>query len=312
MSAGGLDLEVVPRGASSLEPGERTTLDTNLGTMLQHALADPLRLDVATAAQPGSRFERAAEALCDLVARARRERVIRQYRVREELTGSAKGQLRFPAQALVAPTRPGLFASRWVELDEHTPENRLLKASLAFCRTRRRPAAPAGRRHPGDVPVHRGGAQSSPGLRADPLGATLAELHRSDRAGARSSRGQGGRPLVGKPRRPLRGAVHAGPVPALRRPPAAVLRRSARAGRALRAGRQVPGPVGAWRVRAPEPGRAAARCRAESARHLGAALDPRREVERSCGRPPPASASPPRTSTRSSPTARGSAARPPP
>lgn len=137
VSAGDVTIEVIPRGASNLDTPDRELLDRNLGEMLHLALSyEPLRLGSGEVSRRGSRFERAVEALCDLIRIGRRKQVIRKYRVREEATRSSRGQLRFPAQAVVAIQRPGFMASRWVELSEDTPENRFLKAALAHSRGR--------------------------------------------------------------------------------------------------------------------------------------------------------------------------------
>jgi 5-methylcytosine-specific restriction enzyme subunit McrC len=130
-------LEVVPRGARGLSEADRQRLDHNLGEMLHLALSyEPLSLGASETNPHGSRFERAVEALCELIRRARRRRVLRRYRVREEVARYSRGHLRFPAQALVATRRPGFTACRWVELSEDTPENRFLKAALAHSRGR--------------------------------------------------------------------------------------------------------------------------------------------------------------------------------
>lgn len=137
VAAGEVVVEVVPRGARSLDQAGRDRLDENLGQMLHLALSkEALNLGIGEVNPRGSRFDRAVEALCDLVARARRKRVLRRYRVREEVTRPARGQLCFPAQSAVAVRHPGFAACRWVELDEDNPENRFLKAALAFARRR--------------------------------------------------------------------------------------------------------------------------------------------------------------------------------
>jgi 5-methylcytosine-specific restriction enzyme subunit McrC len=137
LSAGEVLVEVVPRGALALGEGDRQKLDANLGEMLHMALgAEPLSIGEGEVNLNGSRFERAVEALCELVLAARRGRVLRAYRVREETTRTPKGTLRFPAQAVVALQRPGLSACRWVELSEDIPENRFLKAVLSLVQGR--------------------------------------------------------------------------------------------------------------------------------------------------------------------------------
>lgn len=137
LSAGEILLEVVPRGTFSLSEGERQKLDRSLGEMLHMALGtEPLSIGEGEANPNGSRFERAVEALCELVLAARRKQVLRAYRVREERNRTPKGTLRFPAQAIVALQHPGHSACRWVELSEDTAENRFLKAVLGLAERR--------------------------------------------------------------------------------------------------------------------------------------------------------------------------------
>ncbi len=100
--------------------------------MLRLALSfEPLQMWSEEVSSRGSRFEHAVEALCGLIRGARRKQVVRRHRIREDATRSPRGQLRFPAQAVVPVQRPGFVASRWVELSEDVPENRFLKAALA-------------------------------------------------------------------------------------------------------------------------------------------------------------------------------------
>lgn len=163
MSAAGLTLQVAPRGSSKLTDESRAVLDSNVGDMLRVALShETFLLSDAPSARGASRFERALDAFCELVLRARRIRVLRRYRAREELTRSARGSLQFPDQALVDLVRPGFVRSRWVELDEDLPENRFLKAVLV----RMRPRAGGGlRRRVDDALVELDRAPPS----ADPL-----------------------------------------------------------------------------------------------------------------------------------------------
>lgn len=131
--AGDILVEVVPRGALALDGQERQRLDRNVGEMLHVALgSEPLRVGAGPSSPSGSRFEKAVEALCELVVAARRKRVLRRYRMREEVTRAPRGNLRFPAQAVVPLQNPGLTASRWVELSEDTAENRFLKSVLSL------------------------------------------------------------------------------------------------------------------------------------------------------------------------------------
>lgn len=137
IAAGDVLVEVVPRGALALAEEDRQKLDRNLGEMLHLALApEPLSFGAGRVSPHGSRFERAAEALCELIRTARRKHVLRAYHSRDEMTRNVRGALRFPEQGLVAVQRPGLSACRWVELGEDTPENRFLKATLLACRRR--------------------------------------------------------------------------------------------------------------------------------------------------------------------------------
>jgi 5-methylcytosine-specific restriction enzyme subunit McrC len=130
-------VEVVPRGALGLSQADRDRLDQNLGEMLHLGLSHKsLDLGTGEVNPHGSRFERAVEALCDHVRHARRIRVLRRYQVREEISRSSRGQLRFPAQAVISMQRPGFAACRWVELSEDTVENRFLKAALALSQRR--------------------------------------------------------------------------------------------------------------------------------------------------------------------------------
>jgi 5-methylcytosine-specific restriction endonuclease McrBC regulatory subunit McrC len=137
MSAAGLTLQVAPRGSGRLPPEGHAVLDSNVGDMLRVALGhESLLLSDAPSARGASRLDRALDAFCELILRARRVRVLRRYRARQELTRSARGSLRFPDQALVELVRPGFVKSRWVELDEDLPENRFLKAVLVRMRPR--------------------------------------------------------------------------------------------------------------------------------------------------------------------------------
>jgi 5-methylcytosine-specific restriction endonuclease McrBC regulatory subunit McrC len=137
VAAGAVAIQVVPRGAKALSPADKALLDGNIGDMLHLAISqEAVPAGAGEVSSQGSRYEKAVEALCDLVLRARRGRVLRQYATRSELNRSLRGQLMFPGQALTEIGRPGLFLSRWVELDEDVPPNRFLKAVLLICRQR--------------------------------------------------------------------------------------------------------------------------------------------------------------------------------
>jgi 5-methylcytosine-specific restriction endonuclease McrBC regulatory subunit McrC len=137
VAAGGVVIEVVPRGAKVLTAADKGQLDRNIGEMLHVAISqEALPAGAGEVSSKGSRYEKAVEALCDLVLRARRGQVLRQYRTRSELNRSLRGQLMFPGQALAEIGKPGLFLSRWVELDEDVAPNRFLKSVLVICRQR--------------------------------------------------------------------------------------------------------------------------------------------------------------------------------
>lgn len=137
IAASGVTVQVVPRGAKTLTGSDKDLLDRNIGEMLHVALSqEALPTGAGEVGVRGSRYEKAVEALCDLVLRARRNRVLRQYETRSELNRSLRGQLMFPGQALSEITKPGLFLSRWVELGEDVPPNRFLKSVLGICRRR--------------------------------------------------------------------------------------------------------------------------------------------------------------------------------
>jgi len=160
MSAAGLTLQVAPRGSRRLSAEDRALLDSNVGEMLRVALGhESVLLSYAPSARDATRLDRALDAFCELVRRARRVCVLRRYRARQELTRSARGSLQFPDQALVELARPGFVSSRWVELDEDLPENRFLKAVLV----RMRPRAGGGlRRRVDDALVELDRAPPSP------------------------------------------------------------------------------------------------------------------------------------------------------
>lgn len=86
--------------------------------------------DLSTA---GSRLERLAETFCDMVLEARRQKILRQYAVRNEITVAPRGVITFPKQITNNFRRPGAFSSRWVELSQNCVENRYLKTALEFC-----------------------------------------------------------------------------------------------------------------------------------------------------------------------------------
>jgi 5-methylcytosine-specific restriction enzyme subunit McrC len=137
ISLGDFLIEVVPRGALSLDEERRRRLDRNIGEMLHLALgSEPLNVGAGQASLSGSRFEKAVEALCEQLAVARRKQVLRRYEMREQVLRAPRGSLRFPAQAVVSIRQPGFTASRWVELSEDTPENRFLKGVLSLSRHR--------------------------------------------------------------------------------------------------------------------------------------------------------------------------------
>ena len=134
---GATTLEVLPRGAKALGGPARSVLDRNLGQMFALTLGgSSLTLEQAELSAAGTTYERAAEALCDSVLRARRHQRIRSYVRRQEDSHTARGRIRFPDQVFVSLRRPGLFASQWVELTEDVPVNRFLRAVLELLTAR--------------------------------------------------------------------------------------------------------------------------------------------------------------------------------
>jgi 5-methylcytosine-specific restriction endonuclease McrBC regulatory subunit McrC len=129
-------LEVLPKGALKLSSGERATLDSNIGHLIEVALEGDVRqAGEAPLSYADTHLDRAVVALCDLILAGRRRRILRTYVIRDEETQVPRGALRFPEQAMVDIERPGVFASRWPELVEDTPELRYLKGVLEFVRT---------------------------------------------------------------------------------------------------------------------------------------------------------------------------------
>lgn len=135
VSGNTVQLEVRPVGAGSLSSDDSAVLDWNLGLMLDAAVTGrPFVFPDAELAGGGQRFHALIAGFIEQLSAARRRQVIRHYKTTRALTPNVCGRMAFPAQLLESIRRPGYFASEWVSLDENTPENRFLKAVLAFAR----------------------------------------------------------------------------------------------------------------------------------------------------------------------------------
>ena len=127
-------MQVVPRGTKNLSRTDKSCLDRSLSEML-HIAVSGKRHSLSTAPISGSfssKIEAAVEAFCDLMALARRKRVLRNYQPRETVSLFPRGRIAFLRQATLDITCPGTFCSRWIALHENTIENQFLKAVLTF------------------------------------------------------------------------------------------------------------------------------------------------------------------------------------
>ena len=132
-----VQLEVSPIGSSSLGQQERVTLDRNISLMLQASLTGgSIELAEGDITHAGERMQALLFAFCRLLAKARRRQVIRKYTPARMATRCSRGRTVFPAQVFESIRRPGYFVSKWVALDEDTPENRFIKIVLARFRPR--------------------------------------------------------------------------------------------------------------------------------------------------------------------------------
>lgn len=128
-------LEVVPKGSKHLISEQKDTLDRNIGTMMQAALAGRVfSFTDAELSDTGDRYEALINSFVNAVSQARGTSLLRRYTTNRATTAKVIGRNVFPAQILESLRRPGYFVSEWVSLDEDIAENRFLNGVLKYVR----------------------------------------------------------------------------------------------------------------------------------------------------------------------------------